>query len=87
MNPLGENKMSYTMEMKKKAVEDFWNQKDKDNLLSIRTYAALIGVPYYTFRDWYRDPRYNRRFFCSRKLNQKQSQISALCMFAFVEVK
>lgn len=87
MNPLGENKMSYTIEMKKKAVEDFWNQKDKDNLLSIRTYAALIGVPYYTFRDWYRDPRYNRRFFCSRKLNQKQPQITALCMFAFVEVK
>ena len=87
MNPLGENKMSYTIAMKKKAVEDFWNQKDKDNLLSIRTYAALIGVPYYIFRDWYRDPRYNRRFFCSRKLNQKQSQITALCMFAFVEVK
>lgn len=87
MNPLGENKMSYTIEMKKKAVEDFWNQKDKDNLLSIRTYAALIGVPYYTFRDWYRDPRYNGRFFCSRNLNQKQSQISALCKLVFVEVK
>lgn len=87
MNPLGENKMSYTIEMKKKAVEDFWNQKDKDNLLSIRNYAALIGVPYYTFRDWYRDPRYNRRFFCTRMPNQKQTHITALFRLTFVEVE
>lgn len=79
--------MAYTKEMRKKAVEDFWKQKDEYKPLSIRTYAALIGVPYYTFRDWYRDPRYNEHFFISRKPNQTHSHTPALCKLTFVEVE
>lgn len=29
---------------------------------SLRDYAAKIDVRYYTFRDWYRDPRINKRY-------------------------
>lgn len=78
--------MAYTKEMREKSLENFWKQKDEDNLLSIRTYAALIGVPYYTFRDWYRDPRYNKRFFCTRRTHQKQANTKASSRFTFVEV-
>ena len=75
--------MTYTNEMQKRAVKEFWKKKDEDSSFSIRTYSALIGVPYYTFRDWYRDPRYNGRFFYSRVMNSPQS----FGEIRFVEVK
>lgn len=53
---------AYTSEMKAACIEAFWKRKDIDPLHSIRDHAAASGVPYYTFRDWYRDPRYNARF-------------------------
>lgn len=75
--------MTYTKENRKEAVENFWRRRDEGEYLSVRTYAALIGIPYYTFRDWYRDPRYNGRFFYSRVLNSPQ----VLKKITFVEVK
>lgn len=37
--------------MRKRVVEDFWKSRDEGNCLSVRTYVALIGILYYTFRD------------------------------------
>lgn len=48
----------------RKAVLDrFWELKEKDPDFSLHDYAGQLGMPYYTLRDWYRDPRYNARFF------------------------
>ena len=47
--------MKYAKEEKDQLVRKYFELQKSEVPVSIRTYAAHIGVKYYTFRDWYRD--------------------------------
>lgn len=47
--------MNYTNEEKDKMVKTYFKLQKSEVPVSVRTYAAHVGVKYYTFRDWYRD--------------------------------
>ena len=47
--------MNYTKEEKDQIVRIFFKLQETEVPVSVRTYAANVGVKYYTFRDWYRD--------------------------------
>ena len=48
----------FSDEEESRMIENFL-KKQRETGISIEAYASLIGIPRYTFRDWYRDPRYN----------------------------
>lgn len=48
----------YTPE-EKTAIMLLFLKRRKAEGISLRNYAGEIGIPYYTMRDIYRDPRYN----------------------------
>lgn len=50
----------YSDKEKKRIMDRYWEMKLSDPGLSLRQFAGMQGIGYYTFRDWYRDPRYNR---------------------------
>ncbi len=45
----------FTQERREEIVRRYFALLGSDSAVSIRTYAAMVGVKYYTFRDWYRD--------------------------------
>ena len=45
----------YTTTEKENLVRNYFRLKESEVPVSLRSYAAHIGVKYYTFRDWYRD--------------------------------
>ncbi len=45
----------YTKKEKDDYVRTYFSLKYAEVPVSLRSYAAHIGVKYYTFRDWYRD--------------------------------
>ena len=47
--------MKYENEKKAQLVRKYFELQASRVPVSVRTYAAHIGVKYYTFRDWYRD--------------------------------
>ena len=47
---------------RKAIVDEFWKLKGLDPGLSIREFANLKNIKYYTFRDWFRDRRYNSKW-------------------------
>ncbi len=59
--------------------------------VSVRTYAALVGVTYYTFRDWYRNYKasaeykgistgeYSRKRMAGSNVSVKSAGKSAIC--------
>ncbi len=47
--------MNYAKEKREQLVKTFFELQRSDVPVSIRSYAAHVGVKYYTFRDWYRD--------------------------------
>ena len=48
----------YSEEEKKKLVGTFLKRR-KEEGISMRMFAGSVGIPYYTFRDFYHDPKYN----------------------------
>lgn len=52
----------FSDEEKRRMVEAFIEYQRKDRT-TLEAYAAHIGIPYYTFREWYRDPRYNPEWY------------------------
>ena len=48
----------YTPE-EKRNITCLFIQRRKEEGISLRNYAGEVGIPYYTMRDMYRDPRYN----------------------------
>ena len=48
----------YTDEEKSGMISDFIRERNRTSV-SLDMYANRIGVSKYTFRDWYRDARYN----------------------------
>ncbi len=46
--------MNYTNEEKDKMVKTYFKLQKSEVPVSVRPYAAHVGVKYYTFRDWYR---------------------------------
>lgn len=48
----------FTDEEKKRMVSRFLDERKRTGI-GVERYSAIIGVPRYTFRDWYRDPRFN----------------------------
>jgi len=59
-----------------KMVDLFWAEKAKDPGLSIRVFSCLHNIRYYTFRDWYRDPMYNRYWASRNELNRQELQVN-----------
>ena len=51
----------FSDEEKKRMVSQFLRRNEEDGI-GLERYAALIGISRYTFRDWYRDPRYNEKW-------------------------
>ncbi len=47
--------MNYAKETRRQLVRTYFELQKADVPVSIRSYAAHVGVKYYTFRDWYRD--------------------------------
>jgi len=45
----------YTKEEKERYVVTLLAIRSTKAKMSIRAFAAMIGIKYYTFRDWYRD--------------------------------
>lgn len=54
--------MKYNNEEKEQLVRKYFELKTSEVPVSVRTYAAHIGVRYYTFRDWYRDYKANAEY-------------------------
>ena len=54
--------MNYTKEEKDQIVRIFFKLQEAEVPVSVRTYAAHVGVKYYTFRDWYRDYKANAKY-------------------------
>lgn len=50
--------MTYNDENKRNFIERFRAERNQ-SFVSIRAFANRNGIPYYTFRDWYRDERFN----------------------------
>ena len=48
----------YTPDEKSEIMLTFIERRKTEGI-SLRCYAGEIGIPYYTMRDMYRDPRYN----------------------------
>ena len=48
----------YTPDEKSEIMLTFIERRETEGI-SLRCYAGEIGIPYYTMRDMYRDPRYN----------------------------
>lgn len=53
--------MNYSKEEKDQFVKKYFELQRSEVPVSVRSYAALIGVKYYTFRDWYRDYKANAK--------------------------
>lgn len=47
----------YTDDEKRRMVADYLKKRKKGTTLT--SYASICGISKYTFRDWFRDPRYN----------------------------
>lgn len=54
--------MNYTKEEKDQIVRIFFDLQESEVPVTIRTYAAHVGVKYYTFRDWYRDYKASAKY-------------------------
>jgi len=54
--------MNYTKEEKDQIVRIFFKLQETEVPVSVRTYAAHVGVKYYTFRDWYRDYKASAKY-------------------------
>ena len=48
----------YSEETKMELVRSFLKRRDEEGI-SMRQFAGENNIPYYTFRDFYRDPKYN----------------------------
>lgn len=51
----------YTEEAKALLVSQFLAQREAYGI-SLRAFAGINGIPYYTMRDMYRDPRFNQKW-------------------------
>ncbi len=47
--------MNYAKEDREQLVRMYFELQRNEVPVSVRSYAAHVGVKYYTFRDWYRD--------------------------------
>lgn len=54
--------MNYSKEEKDRIVKIFFDLQKTEVSVSVRSYSALVGVKYYTFRDWYRDYKANEEY-------------------------
>lgn len=54
--------MRYTEEFRKNTVDRFLAQEEGAEPVSMREFAAMNGLKYYTLRDWVRDERYRRKY-------------------------
>lgn len=47
---------------RKALVDEYWKMKEFNPRLSIREFSNIKNLKYYTFRDWFRDWRYNSKW-------------------------
>ncbi len=84
--------MYYAKEEKDRLVRKFFDLQETGDPISVRRYAALAGVKYYTFRDWYRDYKAFAEYHdmsveeYSEKKEDEEEEISADGGFPFVKI-
>ena len=65
----------YTPDEKSEIMLTFIERRKTEGI-SLRCYAGEIGIPYYTMRDMYRDPRYNPESSAGKRMKSADSSIT-----------
>jgi len=62
---------------RKALVDEFWRLKGLNPSLSVRAFSNLKNIKYYTFRDWFRDRRYNSKW--KESIEERMEIHSSIC--------
>lgn len=85
--------MKYAQDQKDKLVRIYFELQKSGVPVSIRSYAAMAGVKYYTFRDWYRDYKASSEFnnisieeYSEKRKKKASDNDAAAECFSFVKI-